>query len=176
MIVSPATGGVAQTADLLIGRGDDCDIRLSDHSVSRKHALIEPSTDGYFVSDQHSTNGTFVNDKQLDSPWLLQDGDYLRVGMARSVLAQIKASCGDPTGAAEAIDPVLRLVDGAPDEVFVPGLDHAMGLFSMRRDDWPAAVSWLLGIRCHFPTMNVLYPRWSSISDRKPFSNGTRPL
>src|SRR3954468_1504351 len=65
---------------LLIGRGDDCDIRLSDHSVSRKHALIEPSTDGYFVSDQHSTNGTFVNDKQLDSPWLLQDGDYLRDG------------------------------------------------------------------------------------------------
>jgi diguanylate cyclase (GGDEF)-like protein len=65
---------------LLIGRGDDCDIRLSDHSVSRKHARIEPTPDGFFVADQHSTNGTFVNDKQLDSPWLLQDGDYLRVG------------------------------------------------------------------------------------------------
>ena len=65
---------------LTIGRGDDCDVRLTDHSVSRKHALIEPSTEGYFVSDQHSTNGTFVNDKQLDNPWLLQDGDYLRVG------------------------------------------------------------------------------------------------
>lgn len=65
---------------LMIGRGDDCDIRLTDHSVSRKHAQIESATDGYYVSDQHSTNGTFVNDKQLDSPWLLQDGDYLRVG------------------------------------------------------------------------------------------------
>ena len=65
---------------LLIGRGDDCDIRLSDHSVSRKHARIEPEDDGYFVSDECSTNGTFVNDKQLDGPRLLRDGDYLRVG------------------------------------------------------------------------------------------------
>jgi diguanylate cyclase (GGDEF)-like protein len=65
---------------LVIGRGDDCAIRLADHSVSRKHALIEPSTDGYCVSDQHSTNGTFVNDKPLDAPRLLKDGDYLRVG------------------------------------------------------------------------------------------------
>jgi two-component system, cell cycle response regulator len=65
---------------LVIGRGDDCEIRLTDHSVSRKHALIEPSLEGYHVSDQQSTNGTFVNDKPLDAPRLLRDGDYLRVG------------------------------------------------------------------------------------------------
>jgi two-component system, cell cycle response regulator len=65
---------------LFIGRGDDCDIRLTDHSVSRKHALIEPSAEGYHVSDQHSTNGTFVNDKPLETARLLRDGDYLRVG------------------------------------------------------------------------------------------------
>jgi diguanylate cyclase (GGDEF)-like protein len=65
---------------LVIGRGDDSDIRLQDHSVSRRHARIEPSSEGYYVSDQHSTNGTFVNDKPLDAPRLLNDGDYLRVG------------------------------------------------------------------------------------------------
>lgn len=65
---------------LIIGRGDDCDIRLVDHSVSRKHARIEPSPEGYCVADQQSTNGTFVNDKQLDRPVILHDGDYLRVG------------------------------------------------------------------------------------------------
>jgi diguanylate cyclase (GGDEF)-like protein len=65
---------------LVIGRGDDADIRLTDHSVSRKHALIEPASEGYYVSDQRSTNGTFVNDKALDEPRLLMDGDYLRVG------------------------------------------------------------------------------------------------
>jgi two-component system cell cycle response regulator len=65
---------------LMLGRGEDCDIRLQDHSVSRKHARIEATPEGYHVFDQQSTNGTFVNDKQLDPSWLLQDGDYLRVG------------------------------------------------------------------------------------------------
>jgi two-component system, cell cycle response regulator len=65
---------------LILGRGDDCDIRIQDNSVSRKHAKIEPSADGYFVSDLGSTNGTFVNDRQLDGPANVQDGDYLRVG------------------------------------------------------------------------------------------------
>jgi diguanylate cyclase (GGDEF)-like protein len=65
---------------LMVGRGDDCDIRIQDNSVSRKHAKIEPTTDGYFVSDLGSTNGTFVNDKQLEEARNLQDGDYVRVG------------------------------------------------------------------------------------------------
>ena len=70
-------------------------------------------------------------------------GDYLRVGLARSVLAQIKALTGDLTGAAEVIDPVLRLVEGVEDEVFVPGLDHAVAVLLMRRDDPQGAVTWL---------------------------------
>ncbi|MBX9579324.1 MAG: GGDEF domain-containing protein [Gemmataceae bacterium] len=65
---------------LLVGRGDDCDLRIPDHSVSRRHAKIEPSPQGYAVADLGSTNGTFVNDQPLDGPQVLQDGDYLRVG------------------------------------------------------------------------------------------------
>ena len=59
------------------------------------------------------------------------------------MLAQIKALTGDLAGAAEMIDPVLRLVEGVEDEVFVPGLDHAVAVLSMRRDDPQAAVTWL---------------------------------
>ena len=68
------------TNTLLVGRGDDCDLRIPDHSVSRRHAEIEPSTQGFVVTDLGSTNGTFVNDQPLDGPETLQDGDYLRVG------------------------------------------------------------------------------------------------
>ena len=66
--------------DILVGRGDDCDIRIQDNSVSRKHVKVEPTAEGYSVSDLGSTNGTFVNDKQLDGSVALHDGDYLRVG------------------------------------------------------------------------------------------------
>jgi diguanylate cyclase (GGDEF)-like protein len=64
---------------VVLGRGNDCDIRINDHSVSRRHARIQPAADGYYAVDLQSTNGTFVNDMQA-SICKLKDGDYLRVG------------------------------------------------------------------------------------------------
>jgi len=66
-------------APLVIGRGSDCDIRINDHSVSRRHARIQPGADGYYAVDLQSTNGTFVNDVPA-SMYKLKDGDYLRAG------------------------------------------------------------------------------------------------
>ena len=64
---------------MVLGRGNDCDIRIQDHSVSRRHARIQPGADGYYAVDLQSTNGTFVNDVPA-SICKLKDGDYLRVG------------------------------------------------------------------------------------------------
>lgn len=64
---------------VLIGRGSDCAVLIDDNSVSRKHARIDPTPEGYFASDLGSTNGTFVNDKPCHR-YMLRDGDYLRVG------------------------------------------------------------------------------------------------
>jgi diguanylate cyclase (GGDEF)-like protein len=64
---------------LVIGRGNDCEIRINDHSVSRRHARLQPGVDGYYAVDLQSTNGTYVNDVPA-SMCKLKDGDYLRVG------------------------------------------------------------------------------------------------
>ena len=64
---------------LVLGRGSDCEIRINDHSVSRRHARIQPCADGYYAVDLQSTNGTYVNDVPA-SMYKLKDGDYLRVG------------------------------------------------------------------------------------------------
>ena len=66
-------------APLVLGRATECDIRINDHSVSRKHARIQPGADGYYAVDLQSTNGTYVNDVPA-SMYKLKDGDYLRVG------------------------------------------------------------------------------------------------
>src|SRR5438105_14285169 len=66
-------------APLVIGRGSDCEIRINDHSVSRRHARIQPGADGYYAVDLQSTNGTYVN-YVTASMYKLKDGDYLRVG------------------------------------------------------------------------------------------------
>src|SRR5579859_2795449 len=64
---------------MVLGRGADCDIRINDSSVSRRHARIQPGTDGFYAVDLQSTNGTFVNNVPA-TICKLRDGDYLRVG------------------------------------------------------------------------------------------------
>ncbi len=66
-------------AAVVVGRGEDCTIQIHDHSVSRRHARIELSPEGYYVTDLQSTNGTFVNDRPVTTE-KLHDGDYMRVG------------------------------------------------------------------------------------------------
>jgi diguanylate cyclase (GGDEF)-like protein len=62
-----------------LGRGEACDVRIPDQSVSRTHARIDAADDGYELADLRSTNGTFVNDHAVISR-RLRDGDYVRVG------------------------------------------------------------------------------------------------
>src|SRR5262245_52142664 len=47
---------------LVIGRGNDCEIRINDHSVSSRHARIQPVAAGYYAVDLNSTNGSYVDD------------------------------------------------------------------------------------------------------------------
>jgi diguanylate cyclase (GGDEF)-like protein len=77
----PGMGSRYSLADepVVLGRGNDCDIRITDHSVSRRHARVQPGADGFYAVDLQSTNGTFVNDVPA-SMCKLKDGDYLRVG------------------------------------------------------------------------------------------------
>src|SRR5947207_16022104 len=49
-------------APLVIGRGDDCDIRIPDCSVSRRHACIRREGEEHVAVDLNSTNGTYIND------------------------------------------------------------------------------------------------------------------
>ncbi len=64
---------------VVLGRGDECDITVHDNSVSRRHTRLDLDHGGYLATDLGSTNGTFVNDKPADRTSLV-DGDYLRVG------------------------------------------------------------------------------------------------
>jgi two-component system, cell cycle response regulator len=68
--------------EFVLGRGTDCDIQIDRDSVSRRHARVF-SRDGttWIVQDLGSTNGSYVNDTQIEqSP--LTDGDFLKIGAA----------------------------------------------------------------------------------------------
>lgn len=67
---------------IVIGRGDGCEVRLPDASVSHRHASIRQRGTDYIVLDEGSTNGTFVGPVRLSpqSPRVLKNGDLVRVG------------------------------------------------------------------------------------------------
>lgn len=62
-----------------VGRANDCTIVLADPNVSRRHAEIRPSGDGFVVVDLGSTNGTKVNDARV-AEHQLREGDEVRFG------------------------------------------------------------------------------------------------
>src|SRR5262249_56627885 len=80
-LAPPAGGGPVEVAkeQTLIGRDPGCEIVLGDGSVSRKHAIIEQRTAGWFVVDQGSANGTFL-DSQRVAEAQLRNGQELRFG------------------------------------------------------------------------------------------------
>jgi hypothetical protein len=65
-----------------IGRSPDCEIFLDDVTVSRNHAVLVQRDGAYWVEDQGSLNGTFVNRKRIDSAQL-REGDELQIGKYR---------------------------------------------------------------------------------------------
>jgi len=67
-----------------LGRHPDSEISLDDITVSRRHAEIERTTDGYLASDAGSLNGTYVNQERIDR-MLLRHGDELQIGKFRLV-------------------------------------------------------------------------------------------
>jgi len=65
-----------------IGRSPECEIFLDDVTVSRNHAVLLERDGTYWVEDQGSLNGTFVNRKRIDSAQL-NEGDELQIGKYR---------------------------------------------------------------------------------------------
>ena len=50
---------------MVIGSNESCDIFLSHESVSRKHIIVVNEDENFFVIDQGSTNGSFINEERL---------------------------------------------------------------------------------------------------------------
>ena len=69
------------SAPVTVGRGGQNDLVLGgDEFASARHARIEVRSDGVWVQDLDSTNGTYVNGSRVAGAQRLGGGDVLRVG------------------------------------------------------------------------------------------------
>lgn len=70
---------------MTIGRSAECDISIPVDEISRRHALVKPNAQGLLVEDLGSSNGTYINNKRVQTGQLLP-GDELRLDQVRLIL------------------------------------------------------------------------------------------
>jgi len=64
---------------LVFGRDASCEVVITSKDVSRRHAEIMPTPQGYVIVDS-STNGTFVNTERVHGQVMLSRADVVRIG------------------------------------------------------------------------------------------------
>ena len=108
----PLDGGtpVELTKDIaLVGRGDDCELRIDHKSVSKRHCVLVKTDGLVLVRDLGSTNGTRVNGQRVRRAALLPN-DTLSVANFRYA---VKFGDG-PTPPAPVLDEPTSLEAVAP--------------------------------------------------------------
>ena len=67
---------------LTVGRGENCSVRFdpqTERIASKQHAFVEAKTDGFYLTDNRSTNGTLLNGQKIQTA-RLNSGDQVQFG------------------------------------------------------------------------------------------------
>ncbi len=88
--MAPAVGRLTNvitpnSTEILIGRGNDCDLSIPDPLVSRHHARMYLDQSGGRIVDLQSDNGTWVNGNRVRET-SLNEGDLVEMGKAQFVV------------------------------------------------------------------------------------------
>lgn len=96
---------------VLFGRAPECDIVITDPSVSRTHAELVKSDDKFILKDLRSSNGVLVNGKKV-TEYFLAPGDMFTIG--NHAYRYIEVEADTP---AQQMEPQQRSTDGT-----IPGI------------------------------------------------------
>ena len=102
-LVFPPGSGVRFT----IGRTRDCDLCLTDLSVSRMHALLVRREDGWVLSDLGSHNGTRLNGWLVREPVQVRAGDRVEFGSMAFIIQGDPPAAPPPAGEEQDQEPGL---------------------------------------------------------------------
>src|SRR5512141_486791 len=66
--------------EVTIGRVQGNDIVLPKGNISKRHARVVLKDGRFIIVDLKSTNGTYINGRRIDAPYVLKEGDKIYVG------------------------------------------------------------------------------------------------
>ncbi|HXZ78335.1 MAG TPA: SpoIIE family protein phosphatase [Terriglobales bacterium] len=139
-----------------IGRKTENDLVIPDPRVSREHALIQWDSDGFYVVDQNSKHGTYVNGLKIDrhrlqrndrvefgvrgEAFLLFDPDRANQSQARQFLSQLSVWKPSTTGTSD-LETLTLFLEAARklnttsvlDEILVTLIDATLRLTKAER-------------------------------------------
>src|SRR6516164_8421029 len=84
----------------IVGRHNDCQLRIKSSQVSRKHCELFEKKGMLLVKDLGSANGTLVNGKKVEGQRVLEPGDELTIGPILLRVAKVGAAAGAAPAAA----------------------------------------------------------------------------
>src|SRR5438105_3363104 len=103
LVVLTAGKAAGQTVPItlsqfIIGRDPQCNLRPASAVISKRHCAILVKAGKVFVRDFDSTNGTFINDRQITGEAPLKHDDVLKVGpLAFRVVIETTTPVNKPT-------------------------------------------------------------------------------
>jgi putative peptide zinc metalloprotease protein len=114
---------------LILGRGEEADVKLDDRTVSRRHARIDFTRDGPMISDAGSRFGVTVAGQKLSEPRRLFAGTEIRLGNVAVRVENALASAGPAATGAPGGGPAGEAPPAVPNAtIVVPVNATAMGL------------------------------------------------
>ncbi len=129
-----------------LGRSPDNQIVIAESTVSKQHAQITVQSEGTWIRDLGSSNGTFVNGQRISESTWLKPGDTLQIGT--SVVVAVEKAGGAAAGQPSSTPPWIVGLVALAALLLVGGLAAGGWLLFSGRSATPTAL----------PTAQVIEP------------------
>jgi pSer/pThr/pTyr-binding forkhead associated (FHA) protein len=97
----------------LIGRGEDCQLRMNNQLVSRHHCVLLVRDRQVSLQDLGSRNGTYVNERRIDGEQGLKAGDRIKIGELTFELQVAAAAGAKRPKVLDTKDAAMRIMEDA---------------------------------------------------------------
>ncbi len=168
--------------DIVIGRGSDCNLRLSAPQVSRRHCFLRVGRDSVSVTDLDSSNGTFIDGTRITAGKRhdIANGAQLALGPIRFII-HVRSDVAVAETAISSSTPESKRSKASHDAVAAYAADDSDTTNArMRPDDAQAQMDYAVeqageSAEPNEPTAEYLDERFSANFSANLFSNAPDP-
>lgn len=107
---------------LIVGRSDECDIKLFNSAISRRHLRIFRKKEGWFFEDLGSSGGTILNEQRVEpfKEYLLTPSDRILLPQVLLIFSEEKTELKAEKTIIISKEEGILLINGTKRDIFCP--------------------------------------------------------